>query len=79
MFRSPWPATIIVSAVLLIYNTLPFFGADRQLITAIFLASPFLVAWMVLNILKAKQHHTKQLDNDEWGYADKNRDELGLF
>jgi len=41
--------------------------------------SPFLLVWMVFNILKDDRQPYPELGKHEWGYRDKNRDELGLF
>ena len=45
-----------------------------------FSISPFLVIWMVLSILKDGKHSGKKLGPDEeWGYEDIDKDQLGTF
>jgi hypothetical protein len=42
-----------------------------------FLLSPFLVLWMVYSIIKHGVYKGKELEeNEEWGYADKERKEF---
>jgi hypothetical protein len=45
----------------------------------LFIASPPMLIWMVVNILKDDRQPYPELGEHEWGYRDKNRDELGLF
>jgi hypothetical protein len=43
------------------------------------LFSPVLVLWMVYTVLKYGKYDGKELGNDEFGYHDKKKDELGVF
>jgi hypothetical protein len=69
----------VVTAILLLYTVLVSLQVQATFTQIIFFASPFLITWMVLSILKAKDKNIELNDNEEWGYADKKRDELGIF
>ena len=59
---------ITVSLFMLIYNALPFFGASKDWIIALFIISPFPVIWMVYRILKDGSPSGKTWD--EYFYED---------
>jgi RsiW-degrading membrane proteinase PrsW (M82 family) len=73
-------STIVVTTYLFIYTTLFHAEAPLKVLGVMFLISPFLVLWMAYSILKFGVFDSKELDNnEEWGYSDKNKDELGSF
>jgi len=73
-------ATIFVTTYLVIYTLLHQSGASLKVLGAMFLASPFLVIWMAYTIIRYAPYNGKDLKEDEeWGYADKDKDELGVF
>ncbi len=73
-------ATILVTLYLLVYTVLHQSGASLTLLSVMFVASPFLVIWMAYTILKHASYNGRELNEDEeWGYQDKNKDELGVF
>ena len=72
--------TLFVTLYLIIYTLLHQSGASLKVLGAMFLASPFLVIWMAYTILKYGSYNGRELaENEEWGYQDKNKDELGVF
>ncbi|MCE3283683.1 MAG: hypothetical protein K0Q66_2420 [Chitinophagaceae bacterium] len=73
-------ATIFVSVYLLLYTVLHQAGASLKILGAMFLLSPFLVIWMVYTILRYAPYNGKELkEGEEWGYGDKNKDDLSVF
>ena len=71
---------IIVMGLLLLYYLLVFSNTAISLAYAIFVASPFLLSWMGYTVIRHGKHTGKELEeNEEWGYADKNKDELNMF
>jgi hypothetical protein len=73
-------ATILVTVYLVVYALLHQSGASMELLGSMFLFSPFLVIWMAYAILRYATYKGKELGNDEeWGYADRNKDDLGIF
>jgi hypothetical protein len=44
-----------------------------------FLVSPFLLIWMVVTVLKSGKYEGPELGENEFGYQDKNKDDLGIF
>jgi len=71
---------IIGSAVLLLYCWMILSGNESGLTSLIFSFSPFLLLWIVFSILRHGKFEGKELEEqEEWGYTDKNKDELGVF
>ena len=71
---------ITVTGILLVYCVLIFSQSAIRLSYTIFAASPFLMGWMVYSVIRKGKYAGKELEQDEeWGYADKKKDELKLF
>lgn len=80
MLNKPAFAVAVTTIVMIVYNILPQFTDSFTLAGIIFIASPFLIVWMVYTVLKHGKYNGKELDDkEEWGYQDKQRDELGMF
>lgn len=75
------PASVfIVSAFLIIYVLLLSINSPVLITWIMFIISPFLVIWMVISVLKSKTFTGKDLEEgEEWGYADKRKEDLGMF
>jgi len=67
--------TIYFLAYIITLYVPPLFVAAPWL----FIGVPFMIIWMVVCILKDDRQKYPELGQHEWGYRDKNRDELGLF
>lgn len=73
-------AVLITTIMVVLYNILPQFTGSFTLAGIIFIASPFLMLWMVYTILRFGKYDSKELaDKEGWGYQDTNRDKLGMF
>lgn len=73
-------AVFIVSAFLVVYVMVMATNASSSLGRIMFIASPFLVIWMAISVLRSKTFTGKDLEeNEEWGYADKEKEKLGMF
>lgn len=80
MLRKPAFSVVFVTAYLLLYYILFYSGAGEDIITAMFVASPLLVTWMVITILKNGKFNGSELkENEEWGYGDRDKDSLNIF
>jgi hypothetical protein len=77
MLRKPAFAVITSTAVLLVYCWL--IAIDSTAAFLIFAISPFLVLWTAYTIIRYGVYDGRELDKDEWGYEDKNNDDLGVF
>ncbi|MEP7372764.1 MAG: hypothetical protein ABI675_05195 [Chitinophagaceae bacterium] len=75
------PASVfIVSAFLVVYVLLISTNATRSIGWMIFVVSPLLLVWMVISVLRSKKFTGKDLEKgEEWGYADKRKEDLGMF
>lgn len=72
MIKNPVFAAAITSICLLLYYLLFHLDAGGDIILAMFLASPLLLIWMVLTILKDKKYTSGELtEEEEWGYGDR--------
>ena len=73
-------SVFIVSAFLVLYVLVMATNASSSLGRIMFIASPFLVIWMAISVLRSKTFTGKDLEeNEEWGYADKEKEKLGMF
>jgi hypothetical protein len=79
MFRKPIFAVITISVILIAYCVLLNTNAPLSLSYFIFSISPFLLLWLVYAVLRFGTYVGKDLDEEEWGYQDKNKDELGVL
>jgi hypothetical protein len=80
MFRKPAVVTAVVTVYLVLYYILFHAGASDNIIISMFIASPFLVIWMVITILKNGHYKGPELKEDEeWGYQDRDKNSLGTF
>ena len=71
---------ITVTGILLVYCVLVFTQSAIRLSYTIFVASPFLMIRMAYSVIRKGKYAGKELEEDEeWGYADKKKDELKLF
>ena len=70
----------VVSGLLLLYNIIMLFDGLSIVAGIIFFLSPFLIIWMVYSVLRYGKYNGKPLEEDEeWGYADKEKKDLGVF
>jgi hypothetical protein len=80
MIKKPMFAVAVVSALLLVYCILVHFESQSPLIYFIFSISPLLLLWMAYAIIRHGIYDGKELEqDDEWGYQDTNKEELGVF
>lgn len=80
MFRNPSIAVAMVTAYLLLYYILFLLNVSLTVLFIMFVFSPFLVAWMLVIILKDRKYAGKELkENEEWGYADREKSTLKTF
>lgn len=70
----------IVTAVIVAYCFLLLFRADFLFIEIVFFAFPPLMLWLVYTVLRHGKYDGKELQEDEeWGYEDKKKEDLGMF
>ena len=70
----------ILTIYLITYVILFVTGFSVTIAMYMFLTSPILLVWMVYSILTDEQYEYPDLgDNEEWGYRDKAKSELGIF
>ena len=80
MFRKPAVVTAIVTAYLVLYYILFQAAVREDIIIGMFIASPFLVIWMAVTILKYGKYNGRELsENEDWGYQDRDNDSLDIF
>lgn len=79
MLRNHIFSVSFIIIYLFIYFILIQFEATLRYGFLMLSLSPVLVSWMVYTILKYGEYKGKELGEDEYGYADKNKEELGIF
>lgn len=79
MNRSVFVA-IIATVYLVGYVTLHALGAAIAPIVLLFTLSPLVVIWLALTVLKDDSVPVRELEEgEEWGYADRSRESLGVI
>jgi hypothetical protein len=72
MLRNPLFATVFVTLFLVIYHLFFQWGMPQDILSVLFILSPFLMIWMVVTILKHGKYNGAELkENEEWGYQDR--------
>ena len=78
--RSAKAFIILTTSYLFVYAIVINLGVPPLMTVLLGFFWPFIFIWMIYCILKDDQHKYPELgERQEWGYRDKNRDELGLF
>lgn len=68
----------LATAYLFIYLGFIQFGSIDYAM-AMLMFSPVIIIWMVLMVLKSDKYNGKALGEDEFGYQDRNKEDLGVF
>ncbi len=79
MNRSERIPVIVVSGLLLLYIFLVTTSSLPAISGLIFSLSPLLIVWLAYNVIRFGKPVEELKQEDEWGYADKSKDELGIF
>ena len=72
-------AVIVVSGLLLLYILLVVTSSLPVITGIIFSLSPLLVVWLVYKVVRFGKTVKELKEEEEWGYADKSKDESGMF
>jgi len=71
---------IMVTSLLIIYTVLISIESFLTLVNIIFIASPFFIVWMVYSVLHFGKYKGRELnENEEWGYADKEKGSIEII
>jgi hypothetical protein len=68
-----------VTAYLIMYSVFLQFEETVVYGFNMLLFSPLLICWMVYTVLKRGKYEGPSLGDEEFGYQDKSKDELGVF
>jgi hypothetical protein len=71
-------AVSITTLYLVAFYTLLRFDASPLLTALVYLSIPLVIICMVLIVLLDESRKYPELKNEEWGYADKNKEDLGI-
>jgi len=72
-------SVIAVTFYLVFYCILLQYKVTRDIALVMLGLAPFVLVWMVYTVLKHGKYNGPDLGNEEFGYQDKNKDELDLF
>jgi hypothetical protein len=73
-------AVITASTYLIFLSILSYTGISIELSALMYLISPLVIIGMEYLVLIDNEYKYPELDaNEEWGYLDKKKSELGLF
>jgi hypothetical protein len=71
---------LVVSGILILYMLLMVARDSSRLPYIIFAISPLLIIWLAYNVIRHGEYKGKELEEgEEWGYTDKNKNDLGMF
>jgi len=79
MRKSPIFVALFVTAYLAVYTALTQFAPMFHIAFAMFMFGPVLILWLVYTVLKFGSYTGKGLSDEEFGYQDKNKADLGMF
>ena len=80
MLRKPAFAITTASLYLLLYLIFIFYSASPSLVMLMFAFSPLLIIWMAYIIIRYGTYTGEELkENEEWGYEDKRKEDLGVM
>ena len=80
MLMKPALSVIVISAVLVVYCALINFEILLPVVYFIFSISPFLLLWLASSVLRDRRFTVRELkEEEEWGYQDRNRDDLDVL
>ncbi len=80
MLRNAIFSTVVVTIYLVSYCIMLQFESTRDYAVAMFFLSPIIVCWMVYTVIRYGKYNGRELaKDDEFGYQDKNKEELGVF
>lgn len=72
-------AVCLATVYLLVYCVLLQFNHTRNFGIGMFLFSPVLMGWTAYTVLKYGKYNGPELGDEEFGYQDKVKDDLGVF
>ena len=72
-------AIYFVTIYLIVYIILMHFETTVEYAIVMSLFSPLLICWMVYSVLRHGKYNGPELGDDEFGYQDKTKDDLGVF
>lgn len=79
MRKNPIFVVLFVTAYLAVYTALTQFAPMFNIAFAMFLFGPVLILWLVYTVLRFGSYPGKDLGEEEFGYLDKNKADLGIF
>jgi len=79
MLRKDIFSVYAVTFYLFVYSILLQFATTVGYGIIMLSFSPLLVCWMVYSVLKHGKYNGKELGDDEFGYQDKTKADLGVF
>lgn len=78
--RKPKYIAIFASLYLLLYCLFLQIEITADIAMVMFFLSPLIVGWMVFVVIRHGVYAGHELsDQEEWGYQDRNKEELGMF
>lgn len=70
----------VVGVSLYLLTFLIFVFTEQSTIASwMFVFSPVLIIWMVYTVIRYGQYTGPDLDDEEWGYEDRDKDDIGIF
>ena len=79
MFKKPALAVTFGSVYILLYCICLQYEKRLNIAFLLFSLFPVIIIWVTLTIIKFSQYKGRELNGEEWGYQDKQKEDLGRF
>lgn len=72
-------AILVATLYLIVYTVLVDQSVDLMLLSTLFAGSFIIIIWVAVAILKAPYHGRELSANEEYGYGDRRKENMGLL
>jgi len=79
MFRKPAIAVSVGTVYILLYCFCLQNEEKLNIAFLLFSLFPIIIIWVTLTIIKFSSYEGRELNDEEWGYQDKEKEDLGRF
>jgi hypothetical protein len=79
MLKNPRISVIMGSIYLIVYCICLSSDSLYSIAWFLFVFYPLLLAWVIFTILRPGPYQVTELNDDEFGYSDRQKDQLGIF
>jgi hypothetical protein len=79
MLKNPGTSVMTGSIYVIVYCICLSSESLYPIAWLLFVLYPFLLAWVIFTILRPGKYQVTELNDDEFGYGDRQKNQLGVF